>query len=290
MQRWRALHPAYVLVLSFVMLAGIAHLARLYLQWIRDALPLTPFFLLPTIFCAWRTPIRWVLPVMAATAGVLWYVTDPYAESSRTEMTMVTLQLVTYALVGVLITHSRLSHELEWKRARHDSLTGLLNLFGFTEEAWREIDRMKRYMHDFCAVYLDLDHFKELNDSFGHAAGDVALRRVSDVMRSCTRATDLLARLGGDEFIIVMPETDHAGAQRMLDRLQRQMVQQVRLTASIGCVVFRTVPPSVEHIIRLADIAMYRSKSEGKARVSYLHNEAIADVTPTLGFAKPNLS
>jgi diguanylate cyclase (GGDEF)-like protein len=118
-------------------------------------------------------------------------------------------------------------------------------------------------------VLLDLDRFKEINDSFGHGAGDVMLREVSRLLTSLARQGDTVARWGGEEFVVVLPETDLAGAQRFAERLRRTIeahaVGEMRTSASCG-VATRLPEDTVEDLIGAADQALYQAKSNGRNR------------------------
>jgi diguanylate cyclase (GGDEF)-like protein len=118
-------------------------------------------------------------------------------------------------------------------------------------------------------VLIDLDRFKEINDSFGHAAGDVMLRAVSRLLTSLARQGDTVTRWGGEEFVIVLPETDLAGAQRFAERLRRTIEAHAvgEMKTSASCGVATMLPEdSVEELIGAADQALYQAKSNGRNR------------------------
>jgi diguanylate cyclase (GGDEF)-like protein len=132
-----------------------------------------------------------------------------------------------------------------------------------------EISRAERFGHQLAIVLLDLDHFKVINDSFGHAAGDVMLRAVSRLLTSLARQEDTVARWGGEEFVVVLPETDLPGARRFAERLRRtidaQAVGDMRTSASCG--VATMLPEDTEEeLLSAADQALYRAKSNGRNR------------------------
>lgn len=152
--------------------------------------------------------------------------------------------------------------------ARQDFLTGVANRQAFTEFAEWEMERSRRYRHPVTVAYLDCDGFKQLNDAFGHAAGDTALRTLADTLRRSVRKSDIVARLGGDEFAILMPETRAEVVPKMFRRLQQSVAAMARkhgwpLTISIGVATFTTPPGSVAELIHRADHLMYAAKSDG---------------------------
>jgi diguanylate cyclase (GGDEF)-like protein len=159
-------------------------------------------------------------------------------------------------------------------RARTDSLTGALNRRALYEEAEREISRTVRAGHDFSVLLIDIDDFKLMNDTRGHAAGDFALQRLVNTVRSMLRTEDWLARTGGEEFAILLPETDVEQALVVAERIRSSIehmnlvFENVRLSisASIGVAQMSTSVPTVDDVLHRADIAMYSAKRGGKNR------------------------
>jgi diguanylate cyclase (GGDEF)-like protein len=156
-----------------------------------------------------------------------------------------------------------------------DSLTGVLNRRAFMDHADGEWVRHRRHKHALSCAMLDVDGFKRVNDSFGHAAGDAVLQHIGALLRATLRASDLSARLGGDEFVALMPETGLDGAtalgERVLTRLSAQPLtaldQNIPATVSIG-VASAEGCNSLEELLERADQALYRAKKAGRARVS----------------------
>jgi diguanylate cyclase (GGDEF)-like protein len=166
--------------------------------------------------------------------------------------------------------------ELELRQlATTDSLTGALTRRGFMRAARQAHDLARRYEHAVTCIALDLDHFKSVNDRFGHAAGDQVLRTVTTICRSIMRSVDCLGRLGGEEFAIVLPETDIAGAQATAERLRQQIAATVvetaagalSVTASFG-VAALGAQDDIEAMVAGADAALYRAKAAGRNRVT----------------------
>jgi len=146
-----------------------------------------------------------------------------------------------------------------------DSLTGLLNRRAFESTLEIEIARQKRYGGVFSIALIDLDRFKELNDSRGHAAGDSALKLVTKVLREEVRESDSIGRLGGDEFVVLMPNTHAAdGVSRSMglsEKIAREMLANgFPCTASIGHVAFERAPATHFDALARADQAMYEAK------------------------------
>jgi diguanylate cyclase (GGDEF)-like protein len=181
---------------------------------------------------------------------------------------LVALMLLTLVLARPLLRAFRWTEE-QASEARIDSLTGLANRRALEEVLAAEISRAQRFKHELAVVLLDLDHFKETNDSFGHAAGDVMLRAVSVLLTTLARQGDTVARWGGEEFVVVLPETDLGGARRFAERLRRtieaQTIGEMRTTSSCG-VATMLPEDTVEDLLGAADQALYRAKSNGRNR------------------------
>jgi two-component system cell cycle response regulator len=153
-----------------------------------------------------------------------------------------------------------------------DELTGLANRRSFNEVFTREISAARRHGHPLALIMADLDHFKSVNDSFGHAVGDRVLKAFAAVLTTTTRVEDLSARWGGEEFVILLPHTTAAAGARMAERM-RTVFAETRcegvtqpLSASFGVADF-TEGESSASLIQRADNALMRAKQEGRNRV-----------------------
>lgn len=165
------------------------------------------------------------------------------------------------------------NHRLE-ALAQTDPLTQLLNRRALTIKLVTEMERVRRYNAPLAMLMLDLDHFKLINDTYGHLAGDDVLSSVAGLLQRAVRSVDTVARYGGEEFVIVLPETGSVGAfafaERIRDRLATHRftvgaTQEVRVTASIGVATYPSAGlESVEDLFRAADSALYRAKASGR--------------------------
>lgn len=159
-------------------------------------------------------------------------------------------------------------------QARHDPLTGALNRKGLDEAVDREVSNVRRKDTPLCVALLDIDNFKKLNDTLGHATGDSALAHLATVARECMRPQDTLARYGGEEFVILLPDTPLDKGVEAMTRLQRELTkkfflagtEKVLITFSAGVAQLATDEKGPE-AIRRADQAMYLAKRSGKNRV-----------------------
>jgi diguanylate cyclase (GGDEF)-like protein len=183
-------------------------------------------------------------------------------------LALLAMMLLTLVLARPLLRAFRWTEE-QASEARIDALTGLANRRALEEILAAEISRAQRFAHQLAVVLLDLDRFKEINDSFGHAAGDVMLRAVSRLLTSLARQGDTVARWGGEEFVVVLPETDLAGAQRFAERLRRTIEAHAvgEMKTSASCGVATMLPEdNVEELLGAADQALYQAKSNGRNR------------------------
>ena len=169
----------------------------------------------------------------------------------------------------------RAAQERIERLAHFDMLTGLPNRALLMDRLSQESARAKRGARPFAVLMFDLDGFKKVNDTWGHAAGDYVLKQVGTRARTCVRASDTVGRLGGDEFLALLPETTLEGAQGVAEKLRAALREPYQvpkgtaaLGASFGIAVFPQHGTDSEDLQRAADAALYRSKRDGKNRIS----------------------
>jgi len=158
---------------------------------------------------------------------------------------------------------------MSFTEIRSDPLTGVLNRRGLDDTLQTQIALLDRYHTPFAVVMFDIDHFKEVNDREGHLHGDVILQELAHLFDECVRETDVVARYGGEEFVVVMPQTELAGACVLSDRLRCRIAERMRITVSGGVAAARD-GDSPESLLARADTALYGAKSAGRNRV-YRH-------------------
>lgn len=160
------------------------------------------------------------------------------------------------------------------ERVVHDPLTGLANRVLFDEVLRREISRASSRGGHVSLLMLDLDHFKKVNDTYGHPVGDVVLRQFAEVLRNTLRRADMPARIGGEEFAVVLVQAED-DAKIVADKICKATAQEAfgeqgdsfRLTVSIGCATYKETVGSPEALVKLADEALYEAKNTGRNKV-----------------------
>jgi diguanylate cyclase (GGDEF)-like protein len=181
----------------------------------------------------------------------------------------------------------KFAHELKTaneqlrEMAFRDGLTGLYNHRYFQDIMDNELSRSQRYKKSFSLMMLDLDHFKKINDEYGHPAGDIVLKEVSKAIQNTIRDCDIAARYGGEEFTIVLPETEIKGAAMVAERLRKAIEQlkvdtngcTIDVTVSVGVTCYNPSTEKIEksEILSAADNALYNSKNKGRNMIS-IHN------------------
>jgi len=175
------------------------------------------------------------------------------------------------------VTQKKISEETIWKQANFDELTGLPNRNMFYDRLGHEIINSKRTNLPVALLLLDLDGFKEVNDTLGHDVGDVLLQQAAARINNCVRESDTVARLGGDEFTIILPELNdnhhiHTVADNIIHKLAEEFhldEEAIHISASLGITLFPHDAENIEGLIKNADQAMYEAKKKGRNCFSY---------------------
>jgi len=219
-----------------------------------------------------KTCASW--PLIGKTRKVLGTLAFYFREVSTPSADELRVAEICTRLASIAI-ESRVSEEKIRHLAHYDgltSLTSLPNRFLFKEYLDRALENAQRNAGRFAVFFIDLDKFKEINDTLGHAAGDVALREIASRLRTCLRHADKIARMGGDEFCVLIEELHDASyvvdiAQKLLNAASGPIWiegQACRLSASIGIAIHPENGGDIETLLKTADSAMYRAKEKGK--------------------------
>lgn len=195
----------------------------------------------------------------ASEVGALGYITDPTDLDLMLARTRTLLEFKAYL-------------DSCEEAAFTDHLTGLANRRRFERQLEREVGRVLRFERPFTLLMIDIDNFKNLNDTFGHDAGDDAIRRISRVLREGTRGIDLAARIGGEEFAVLLVETNQVAGLEVAERLRvairdLEVPSGARITASFGVAECPTDAQTASGILKAADVALYEAKRNGRDRV-----------------------
>lgn len=218
-------------------------------------------------------PVPHYDPGLDGLLGVAFATAD---ELSSQEQTVIrSLLSVMVMVVGSSKVLSRTLSELEYYSV-HDPLTGIHNRRYFNEMMEYEVGRSERHQHQFAVLMLDLDDFKDINDSYGHLVGDDVLKIIAETIRAYMRKGDIATRMGGDEFAVILPETSPTGAKKAADSI-RDHLQQLsfmspegkafHITTSIGIISYPEDVQNVQDIMAGVDVALYHAKYIGKNEV-----------------------
>ncbi|MSP89859.1 MAG: sensor domain-containing diguanylate cyclase [Alphaproteobacteria bacterium] len=184
------------------------------------------------------------------------------------------IRLAGRSAVAELSEKEKYANEL-YRLATTDSLTDALNRRAFLEIVKKDIVRAKRYQRPLSVLLLDIDHFKDINDKFGHATGDAVLKALVATARSSLRVQDVLGQVGGEEFVILLPETPAVNALVLANRLREGLgsirievdAASVRFTVSIGITGCLYANDTVDDALKRAELALYAAKDAGRNRV-----------------------
>jgi diguanylate cyclase (GGDEF)-like protein len=234
----------------------------------RTEFAVTSLAILPVMLLAWVSGRCGGL-FAAALATAMWLCADLVSEIGDLDSWVLwantAARLATYSLVALLVARVQTLLARERAHATRDELTGLANRRMFFEAGEREVGRSRRYQHPAAVLFLDLDHFKQLNDSLGHSVGDAALCAAAQALRAEARTADTVARFGGDEFAVLLPEVDqvaaHEAAARIATAVNAAVSSFPGVSASVGVAWFGA-PPPFEEMVRAADAHMYRAKRQ----------------------------
>lgn len=224
----------------------------------------------------------WPAIALSLVESVLWIVGDLVSPTSAHDAYRywdTFARFLVYSSFAYVLWRLRASMAHERQLSRYDELTGLANRTSLFEIGKRDLAWCRQANKPITAVFIDLDEFKEVNDNYGHAAGDEVLRLTADCLQAHTRRSDVTARIGGDEFVVLAPEMSAEAAQGFIERMQkrlRETMQQHRwpVTFSIGAATYNYAPLSLDELIKSADDLMYAVKRREKNSIKH----AVIDV------------
>lgn len=236
------------------------------------ALRLFPLYFIPLSLIAGAYSTKQSLAAAFGLTGV-WAILNYNPSAPGIYLGNITSQLVAFSVVTLLVSSQKHRADIQQELASTDSLTGLLNSRAFFSVASREIALQRRKHYPVTIAYLDIDDFKEVNSALGHLSADEVLRDTAQAMRDSLRETDFIGRVGGDEFAILLPDTNAESSRRTLERLRSAVLsanqsRRMKITVSVGAVVFDEAPGSVNAMLELSDRLMYEVKQKHKDGVA----------------------
>ncbi len=248
--------------------------------------------IIPVCMVAWTGGFKHGF-VVSTLAVVMWILADLLSDRQFAEVWVPWVngltRLTTYGFVAYMTAWVRTLLTDVVELATRDALTGLLNRRAFFELGEAEVSRARRYGHPLAVIFLDLDNFKQLNDTQGHDAGDAALMEVAAALKQTLRTTDHIARLGGDEFAILLPEIGHEAATEAGTKIANAVATALSVfkgvSVSIGIAWFEGRHGDFPGMLKAADALMYEIKQSGKCGVRTQSFHA----TNTDGLSPPKL-
>lgn len=236
------------------------------------------FYLVPIVLVAWTMSLRWSL-TFAAASSIIWLIADDLAGHEYSNRLLplwnAAIRLGYFVLFAVLFDRQRSFFERERTFSRQDPLTKLHNRRSFEELAGREVDRANRHGRPLSMAFVDLDHFKAVNDTLGHDAGDALLQEVASTLLASLRSTDIVARFGGDEFVLALPETTEPEACTAVDHARQLLLATMRehgwgVTFSIGVTSTAGSEGAADltELLAAADALAYQAKRAGRDRIA----------------------
>lgn len=236
---------------------------------------LSVFFMFPIVLITWYGGTLSGV-AMALFSTVVWLSADLYLldDFSTPVVPFIneTFRLIVFLFVVLLMGSLKNALSAQKKIARTDTLTSMANRLAFFETADMEIRKARRFNDPVSIVYIDIDNFKLVNDSHGHAEGDRLLRTAAETIMQNIREVDIAARIGGDEIGLLLVKTDITGAVTLAEKLKDKLDKQMQqwgwpVTFSMGVATFPKIHASVDDMMNVADRLMYFAKKQGKNRI-----------------------
>jgi diguanylate cyclase (GGDEF)-like protein len=236
------------------------------------------FYLIPIsysiVFSGFRTGI-----IISLLSAVVWFWADILSNHIYSNLLIpiwnAVMRLGYFALHSFFLSQFLVLYQKTKDLSLTDSLTGINNWRAFQEFFNREFKKAERTKKPFTLLYLDLDNFKILNDTYGHSAGDRLLMIIARKTVELIRPTDIFARLGGDEFALLLPETDVGDAKVIIHRVWQALLQEIKsndwlVTLSLGAISYRDFNLTIDEMMKSVDNLMYDVKKNGKNNIKHI--------------------
>lgn len=240
--------------------------------WTGHEVSFSLFYLIPIGLTCWKVG-RLRSMVVVGLSAIAWAQADSISGRVYSHAAIpfwnAVVRLSFFVIFTQLLSSLRSAIGREHDLARTDALTGAVNRRRFFETLMEELARTQRYGRGFALAYLDLDHFKKVNDQLGHATGDLVLKTIAEEMAMKLRRTDTIARLGGDEFALLLPETPPQAAELLISKLRFQLLDAMEahdwpITFSIGLLNCGGEIQDEDALVKQVDQLMYDVKRDGR--------------------------
>lgn len=280
-------HKPFLLLISFALILSLGYVD--YRTGVEYSFSL--FYLLPIMSITWFRGEKAGI-VCSLSASLIWFIAEktgdrPYSNTIIPYWNSL-VRLSFFIIITLLIQRIRKLYNLLETNSKIDNLTGFHNNRSFYEQLSVEIKKFQRTKRYFSLAYIDIDNFKQVNDSYGHDEGNILLKSFAHIVRSSIREEDIPGRIGGDEFVILFSETDEKQVQKALNNIVQNLHENLpldkwKISFSIGVITFHTVPDTIDALIKKSDELMYKAKKDGKNRIY----SNVYDKEPDLPPGKP---
>jgi len=257
-------------ILLILLVGGVDHLTGFELSF-------SIFYIIPIALASWYASLN-IGIFLSLFSAIIWFVADLLSGHVYSYNIIlfwnVLVRLGFFIIVSLLLARMKISFKMVADLADTDGLTGLFNGRAFRESAMKMFEFCGRIKRPTALAYIDLDNFKQINDTFGHTEGDRVLKVVANTLSKYLRNTDIVGRMGGDEFAIVLPDTDRGQAVTVIEKMHLHLKEEIGIHNwpigfSIGVTVFIVPPKTVDDAIKKADNLMYRVKKAGKGNIFF---------------------
>jgi diguanylate cyclase (GGDEF)-like protein len=272
--RIKKLNPYLVTLISlfFVIFFGILDLILGY------EISFSIFYLIPISISVFLGNFK-TGTITSVLSAIMWYLADILSGHKYTSFVIpfwnAVMRLGYFLLHSFYLNKILIFNQKLQLQSSIDSLTGVYNTNFFIELFSREIEKSRRTNKPITIAYIDLDNFKQVNDTYGHLAGDNLLKKVAQIIKNTIRPFDIFARIGGDEFVLVLPETDFNNSEVVIERIRKNLEEEMlknnyAITLSIGVITYTKFINTIEEMIQRADTLMYEVKQSGKNNFKHI--------------------
>jgi len=260
-----------IIILSYVtiIITGIID------YFIGHEISFSVFYLISIFIVSWKFGLIHNI-IICIFAAVVWFISDLLSSHQYSHFIIpywnTLIRLAFFIIISSLLYLCKKHIEKINTLANLDGLTKLYNNRFFYELLDLEFKKAKRYQYHFSIIYIDLDNFKQVNDTYGHNKGDELLIDIANILKNSVRESDIIARVGGDEFVIFLQNINAEYSLMIINKLKTEIINEMKknnwpVTCSIGIATYYKIPDKMHEIIKNADNLMYIAKKKGKNRI-----------------------